>query len=402
MSIGRCGRYFSLLVIALCGLLPAIGFSRGADVTFRGAVTRVQQSDAQHGIAHVRLEQVDLPVVINAETDIEDAGDAAALSGLAVGDFVKISGYYSSVGIVAREIQILDDKSGDFRLRGKVSAVVGTQGGVSVKVNGQSVLLDDDSRITRRGHEDRLSPADLPVGTDVDVRGSNRDGQMVARALLVGTRQEDSTRVRFEGVVASTPGSSLMIDTEGGGLAVVLLSSSTEIRGILTQGTRVEVKGNLNERLEVEAQIIRVENAGDDKGNDSGGDDKGTDPGADDKGNDAPVLVSKAIMLTATAAGAGSRGSAEVEFEMESGKVSQRLTVEVEDAMPKADFHIIATLSSSEVVDLGVLSTDSKGKAKTRLSLDASGSPLPAGKDVRDIARIQITLNGSVILQGSF
>jgi hypothetical protein len=399
-----------LWLMGLLGVSPylAHGGSRGADVTYRGPVTQIQQSAGGLGSVAVRLAGFDLTAKINPETEIELNGDDAGLSGLCVGDFVKISGFFSESGIIAKEIEIHDSEASQWRLRGPITELFGMPDTVNVTVLNVTFLVDSSTRIERRGSQEDLNPSDLAVGIEVDARGAILGSELWAARLKIGNRDDDDNRVRFEGKIVSMDNSLALIDTEGGGLAVVRLNSSTIRKGSLHEGERVEVKGTLNEQLEVVAVILKAEGADDD---DPPNDDPpNDDPPNDDPPNDdnQPLRIEQQIALHPTQAGARIQGEAKIEFEADSGGPEQEFEVEIEKALPNTEYRILVMFTSSQMIDVGSLATDAEGRAKVKFRTEPRAGErdidnfLPAGADVRDISIVQVTLNGTVVLEGQF
>ena len=283
------GHILSLLAVSFCSLFASIAFGRGSDVTFRGPITSIQQSSSGAATLMIHLRDADLTVKVNAETDIEADGDSSSLSRLSAGDFVKVSGFFSPSGVVAKEVQILDDNGVDFRVRGQISSVSMASGGVSITVNGVSVTLHPEAQVERRGSDDPIPATSLAVGMVIDAHGKLQDGLLVGSWMRVGERSQsrDASEVRFEGQITSLQASSLSVDTKSGMTATVLLNDSTIVRGTLAQGQRVEIKGHLDNQLNTVADVVRVEDANDDNGVDANdaNDDNGVD-GANHDAND--------------------------------------------------------------------------------------------------------------------
>ncbi len=383
------GRFLVALLFTFFSLCPSV-LGRGTDVTFRGTVTRVEQTSGG-GTVTVRLVGFDVAVKVTGETDIESHGDAVGLTGIRVGDFVKVSGFFSASGIVAKEIQILDAQEGEFRLRGMITKVSTSAAGTTITVLGVDVLVDANTKIEKRGPEGGFSALNLMVGMQVDVRGTEKNGKLVATRVKAGNREEDVVQVRFEGVIKKMDAGRLMVDTEGGGMAVVLITSSTKIKGTLAVGKFVEVKGTLNDKLEVVADSIKVDGEGD-----------------GDRG-EGEAKFKKEIKLSPVSSGTELKGNAEIELEKEDGRTQQKFEVEIEKAKPNTEYRLKVEISSSGMVDFGTFTTDREGKAEVKFASPPKDEArdlskfLPVGKDVRDFKKVQISdKDGKVVLEGSF
>ena len=269
----------SLAFFALTSLVsPASVFAGGSDVRFRATVVSVDQTSDTEAIVTVRLQSFNVPIIVNSDTEIESSGDEVGLAGLTAGAFIKISGFFSPEGITAEEIDILDSIEGQFRLRGTISAAVSVSGGTLITLLGVDLLVNEDTAIERRGPDDGITADDLAEGMVADARGILDDTQLVATRLKIGSRESEAVIVEFEGRVASIDGTTVLVDTDGGGLAIVILTDSTRIIGELDVDKFVEIKGTLNEALAVVDAVIKVDNDGDgdaDDDNSESNDDEG-------------------------------------------------------------------------------------------------------------------------------
>jgi hypothetical protein len=193
------------------------------------------------------------------------------------------------------------------------------------------------------------------------------------------------------------------------------MDDSTNRMGSLTPGREVEVRGRLNEKLEVEAGWVKSDDAptngqDDNNGNhgngNTGGGTGGNTGGNGNNGMPGASPVRKSIALTA-AAGLRIEGQAEIEIEVESSRIEQQFEVEIEKAEAGREYRISVDLSGAGTSDLGTLVTDSQGRAKVKFTTKAGvGSSLsgllPAGKTVADIAAVRVLLGGAVVLTGRF
>ena len=99
---------FSLLLFAFSSNLAV---AKGAEIKFSSLVSAISQTDSNEGTVTVSIHGIDVTVIINADTEIEESGEEIDLAILSVGDFVRINAFFSDVGIVADELEVLDARS---------------------------------------------------------------------------------------------------------------------------------------------------------------------------------------------------------------------------------------------------------------------------------------------------
>jgi hypothetical protein len=380
------------------------GFAKGNDVEFHGTVvslsmqstTSSPSTTATQGTLTLRVMGIQVPVRLTSDTEIEAHGDEVGRDGISVGDFVKISGYFTNGAIVAREVEILDGGEGEFRLRGPITAVGFAQGRTVITVLGIGVLVNSDTKIERRGSSLGLNASNLAVAMFVDARGRREDGQLVARRIKVGFREDDAIPVEFAGKLTAVAIGRLTVDTEGGSSATVLIGNNTVVVGLPAVGKFVEVRGTLNSSLQVVATRVVVKNSRDD-------DDQ------DDDDDDGIVEFKKAVELVRIVSNVASlTGGAEVEIKREDGQLEQEFELEIRNAQPNAVYGIRVEIASLGLIDFGTLRTNSDGRAEVKFTTNPRdtqrnlGPLLPAGKTVRDFVLVQITIGSVAVLQGRF
>jgi len=383
-------RILSALAFALFWLCPA-ALPKGTDVKFDGTVTKVEESTTTTGTVTVRVVGFDIPVKVTADSDIVLHGDKVGLAGIDVNDFVKVDGFFSTSGIVADEIQILDDAKGEFRLRGPVTAVATSAAGTTITVLGVEVLVDADTTLERRGPSGGITPADLQTGVQVDTTGTQKNGVLVATRVKAGNRDDDAVRVQFDGKITSINDGRLQADTQGGGIAVVLVTDATVVKGTPAVGEMIRVKGTLNSQLEVVADRIIVE---------------GQEDRDDHEGEEH---FRKEVNLLPVASGITLKGEASVEYKKkENGSVEQKLNVAIRKGEPGKEYRILVTFGSAAPVDFGPIVADARGNAGVRFSSNPKGKerdlrPLLQTETVRNITKLQITDSSKTVLaEGSF
>jgi hypothetical protein len=377
-----------LLVPLFCS--PAAQ-ARGTDIEFQGKVTKVDQTSASTGTVTVAVIGFDIPVKVTADSDVILHGDKVAFSQIKVNDFVGVLGFFAASGIVVDEIHILDDVQGAFRLLGSITAVKASSTDAVITVLGVDVVINTDTKIERRGPAGGFTIADLSVGLQVDAMGTGKSGKLVATRLKVGNRDEDAVRIGFTGTISSIKGSRLTVDTVGGGTPIVLLTDSTAVSGVLAVGKLVKVKGTFNAQLEVVADRVIV------SGEEDVSDPKGTDE------------VKKEAALKPLSASTQLRGKVEIVYSERKAGVTQQLDIELIKGASKKEYRLLVTFGSAKAIDWGSIVTDEDGEAEVVYASSPKGKErallpnLPAGKDIRDITKVQVAgADLTVLAEASF
>ncbi len=394
----------SLAVFVLLSVLVVSSAAKGTELKFRAMVKQIVQTTPTEATVTVELFGIEIPIRVNSDTEIEMDGNDEGLVSVSVGDFIKIDGFFSELGIVAEEIEILDGQVEQFRLRGLISELGMSGADITVTLLGVEILVDDLTVIQRRGrgHNAAATVADLSLGTLVDARGRFVDGLRRTDRVAIGSRLVESGQIEFEGRVTAVDGDLVFVDTEGGGTAVVQIHEGTDIKDTVVVGVFVEVEGGLDERLFVLADEIKVDHDGNrdaHRDDDRDGDHDG------DRDTDEPIEEGVAIFLDAVGAEAGLEGKADIRFRQEDGAAQQKLEVEIEDALAGTSYGIRVEFPSG-TFDFGTITTDESGRAEVEFETSPDhderdlDAVIPAGLDVRDVIRVQITLDGTVVLEG--
>jgi hypothetical protein len=373
------------LFLMLVASAATTAFAKGGDVEFHGTLTRIDNTSTPS--IKLRISGVEVQVKVATDAEVVFHGDEIGLANLRVGDFVKVIGFFANSGITAREIVVIDQGDGEFRFRGRTSAVRSTPDGPVITVLGVDILVDSDTKIQRRGPDGGFTPSNLTADLSVDVSGIHSDGKFIATRLKVGNREEDLIRVQFNGKIASLGTGSINVDTEGGGVAVVLIDSDTKVIGTPAAGMFVDVRGTLNSTLQVVASQIIVKASRD----------------ADDpqpQGRPPSTKFDKRITISPVGS-SNIRGTAHVSLDEKSGDVEQEIEVDFERAQGNTA-HSIRVEVAGAPITLGTTQTNSGGHAKFKLKLPTSGAPLPSGKTVRDITKVQILSGSTVLAEGAF
>ena len=390
----------SLAFFALMSLVsPASASASGSDIRFLAAVAGVVQTSETEGFVIVRLQTFNVPIIVNGDTEIELSGDEVGLEGLTAGAFIKLSGFFSPDGITAEEIDILDAFEGPFRLRGRISAAGPVSGGTLITLLGVDLLVNEDTDIERRGPDGGITADDLAEGMAADASGIFDGTQLVATRLKIGSRESEAILVEFEGRVVSIDGTTVLVDTDGGGyLAIVILTDSTTIIGELAVNKFVEIKGTLNEVLAVVDAIIKVDEDGD-------GDADDDNP----ESNDGEGRRARRSTTLDAAEEVSLEGEVETEFlETPSGQQSQELEVSFHNADRNAQFQLRVTFSEA-VVDFGTVRANGGGRVKVKFRTEGAGQTpniltlLPEGETVENITMVEVLDNeGNLLLVGMF
>lgn len=173
------------------------------------------------------------------------------------GDQVEIEAILTSEGWVALEVQIQDEES-EFELKGPVESLVGN----TLMVNGFALeIVTGITRIRDQfGRWVDLASFQQMVdesssGLTVKVEALIDNGAIIAKTIKVLSR---FVSISLEGTVESFDGSTLELNLGDGVVLTVVVTTETEMRGEVTPGALVQLKGFINSDLVVEALRIRV------------------------------------------------------------------------------------------------------------------------------------------------
>lgn len=410
---------FSLLLFAFSSNLAV---AKGAEIKFSSLVSFISQTDSNNvGTVTVTIHGLDVSVIINGDTEIEAGGEEIDLATLSVGDFVRIRAFFSDAGIVADEVNVLDERSQQFRFRGLITDTDTVGENTIISIMGVDVYIDSATDITRRGSGDgnSVAAAELMRGDEVNVRGGSQDGLLLAARIHVGSREMGNIELEGEIVALTDPG--FTIDIRGGGTTDIIVDDDTSVSGDIVEGAFVEIEGQLNSEFAVLAFEVVVDVDGDGdadddnkrgrRGHGNGDDDNDNDNNDDsDAGNDVDneggsIEVGAEISLNS--ASSELNGKAETRYRETDGSVSQKFEIEIEDAVVGASY-VIVVLFGSESVEFGSITANDLGAAEVEYKtgdddpdLDLSAL-LPDGSDVRDITGVQILLDGDIVLEADF
>lgn len=233
------GLFFAANLIPFCFTQPGDG--RGKDIHFRGPVFALSR-DHQGKLlqATIRVNRSQIGVLINSWTDvIAGRGFRSGRDSIALGDFLEVSGFFTSTGkIVARRIHI--ERADGLDLEGAVELVSGNL----IQVDGIEFLLAEAALVRESGAAAPGSVGQVTVGETVRLRANRMDGVWIVAELEYGPRTVESEPLRLEGLVESQEGQLLSIDVGVQGVsALVALDQLTSIRGHLQPGVLAEIEG---------------------------------------------------------------------------------------------------------------------------------------------------------------
>jgi hypothetical protein len=229
------------------------------EVVFTGNITSVTEDGEGGGTLFIRLENFDLRVIVNSNTELLDnEGVDSSLGDLEQADLVEIRGKFSASGILASQVRLLESGSTDFEIRGHITAIPSVgEDGMEIALLGITILVDGDTTIEQDGTE--VGPSALSIGTHIWAEGTTDGDTWTATLirLLQGNRKE---KVAFEGVIEEITSDGIIVDVDGtdGDTTPVVITPKTRIVGELTVGAHVLVKGIFNPDLSVTAKEIRV------------------------------------------------------------------------------------------------------------------------------------------------
>ena len=393
-----------LILLVLVFVSPAV-LAKGSELEFKATIAEINQPAEGDSTVTVSLfsesSDFDIMIIVDTNTKIESNGNEIDLSELEIGDYIKVSAFFSDAGIVAEEIDLLDGRIGQFRLRGLIDGVPSSGADTQVELLGILVLVNSATRIRDRSRDQDGTVDSLVVGELIDAKGRIVDDVFVARRIILGQRREG--HVEFDGVITQSDNNLLAVVTHNRTTLDVVIDGDTRIRGDLLVGAYVEVDGFLNEQLQVVADKIKVDSDGN---GDAGDDDRRDKRGHDDDEDKSEVV--REVSFQSIGDSSGIEGKAKFKHELEGNGIEQELEIEIEHAAANTTYGIGVEFVGEGVVDFGTLTTNDRGRVKVEFEDSPKSGQiqinnlLPDGKDVRDIQQVHITLDGSPVLEASF
>ena len=402
-----------LLVVASNLFIQSGALAASSDIDFTSTITGKSSVNGFTTVT-VTLHGIEVGLLVNDGTDIEVGGEEATFDDLNVDDFVRIEAFFADEGIVAEEIKVLDSQKEEFRIRGIVQATATSEDYVILTVLNIDIVVPPDTDITRRGSRsgNDVPASELMVGDIVNVFGLYEELTLLARRIHVGNRLQglieldgEITSLTFDGEDPSSI-TVLVGDTTE---ATVLIDENTFIGGSLEENVFVEVKGQLDENLNVLGFEIVVDEDGDGDADDDNRRGRGHGKGKGNSGQngvDATEIEIEAETSLVAVSG-DLNGKAKAKYEEDGDAIEQEFEVEIEDATPSSSYSIQVDFGAT-TRDFGTISTDFQGDGELeyKTSPDRGEEDLtpliPAGMDVRDITAIRIFTGGNLVLEGSF
>ena len=392
-----------LTALALVSLSCAV-FAKGSELEFKATVAEIEQVIDGDSILTISVfsdsTNFNFGILVTDSTKIESNGNSIALSELEIGDYIRVRAFFSADGIVAEDIDLLDGRIGQFRLRGEIDNITASDDGTLLEILGISVLANANTSIWDRGLDASRTADSLTIGELVDAKGRVVDTTFIAKRIIVGKRREG--HVEFEGAITQINGGTLIVNTKRGASLTVIINDSTRVRGDLVIDAFVEVEGFLNEQLHVVAEEIKVDKNGN---GDAGDDNHNHEHDDDDDKNE--FEFAREVSLTNVDGITGIEGKVKFKYKSEDNGVQQEFEVEIEDAPAETTYGIFVDFGDGGV-NFGTMTTNSFGRAEIEFDSSPEANQilidplLPSGKDVRDIQLVEITLNGTVVMSASF
>ena len=388
---------FFLVFTLLLSSIPTTNFAKGPELKFTSLVTSVTQTDPESGTVEISIQALDLPVIVNNDTEIEYQSEQIDLAEISAGDLVKIRAFFSDEGITAEEIEILETRFQQFRLSGVITALEPLGEVTFLTVTGIEVRADNSTVVVPRKDGDALSVSALQVGDRISVNGRIEEGILQARHIFAGDRLHGE--IEFDGTVLASDGGSVTVEVLEGTVVTVMLADISRVRGTLVRGAFVEIEGVFDSSLDLIAYEVTVDSDGDEDADDD-------NPGHSTGGDDSESLeIGSEITLVAVDSFLS--GKAETRFRNRDGRIDQKFEVEVEDSAAGVTYAIVVYFDGL-AVDLGTFTTNSFGEAEAEFEIDDDvsnrdlGPLLPADMDVMDIDSVEILLDGVPVLVGNF
>jgi uncharacterized protein DUF5666 len=206
-------------------------------------------------------------VTVPADATIRRGSTPLSFADLKVGDEVEVLGTRDTTGLKASRIEVKAARIGDFSEReGLVSGLTGTCPALTFTV-GTTKVTTDGTTFFEEG-----TCADVKNGAEVEVKGRPQtDGSILAAVVELSNEDHDDAdddddsedEGEFEGIVGTLTGTcptvTFMLQTRQ-----ITTTNTTRFDGgvctAIKNGSRVEVKGNLQVNGSVVATQVEIEN----------------------------------------------------------------------------------------------------------------------------------------------
>jgi len=249
-----------LALMAMTGLVQAQWLNNN-EVAFTGMVTDMIVNGNGTGTLFVRMETVDLRVLVNSKTVLRGTDDVP----IAMDDFendytkplIEVVGKFSSRGILATLVRVLgeEDESNVFRVRGTIGQLVVSEENIIISLLGMTIVAAPDLA------------ADLSIGTKVEIEGHIVEGEdanddWIADTIKILSENKRRGSLVFEGTVESYDSDAGLLDVlvagVPGNVTRVYITQATRVVGELGEGVMVQVSGILDPDMTVRAKEIMV------------------------------------------------------------------------------------------------------------------------------------------------
>lgn len=404
----------------ICLFYSSLVFATGSELKFTATVHSIDPSDVDSGVVTISVQEIEVPIQVNGDTEIEGDGIVLALSDLNIGDRVKVDAYFAEPGIVANEITVIIPRDPSFDFKGELSAVTpedmlpegiefsGTPtstssvGYTSITILGTDVFLSEETNIYSGNPPwEPMDSSELSAG-DFTVVTGGFDGVLWAERILVGYREVGE--IELDGTIITLDDRQFVVDIEGGGTTTVVINEDTRISGELAIGLMVEIEGMLNSELAVVATEIVVDTDGDGEADDDNRRARPTLP-PQAQGRGLGLDPFHTGMETALRSDSRSTEAIVKIRDMQTpGTSRMSFNLKLMNAPSDTAFTVIASFGVTDV-EFGSVLTDEDGMAE--LDYDSRpnrpdhtlNSMIPDGFSLRDITSVQIMMGDSVILE---
>jgi len=263
---------------AMMGLAQAQWLNNN-EVAFIGTITSVSVNGEGVGTLFVRMNTVDLRVIVNSKTILQDTeGESITMDRLAEifetkpeesEVLLEILGKFSSSGILATKVDVLESADlNTFSVRGTIQQMVPSGDNLLLSLLGMRVLVTSETAILINGAPG--SPSDLSVWKKVEAEGhieevDEESGVWVAETIKILTENKRRGSLVFEGEVTEFDSEAglLLVAVSGmeGNITPVYITQATRIVGELAVGVIVHVSGILEADMTIKAKEIIVVSA---------------------------------------------------------------------------------------------------------------------------------------------
>jgi hypothetical protein len=239
-------------------------------VEFSGAVQSVVVNGEGVGTLFVKVDTIELRVIVNAKTIIQDlseelitAREALSQMGL-TGRRVNVQGKYSSSGVLASRIRVVPNGEDEdaFLVQGHITKIQESETDRTISLLGVAIVINELTIVKKDGVE--VPASSLQIGTKAVAIGNIAEGVWTATQIHILSPGQKRGLLLFEGTVDDsyvTGTGELLVAVNGvpgENLTKVLVTPETKITGSLEAGAYVLVIGTLNIDYSVTAKEIRV------------------------------------------------------------------------------------------------------------------------------------------------